>query len=73
MGNDASKNIRRRMTIRRGGNTSGSEDEYSLIDIREKYERMPKITKQERMIVKSSWNTLQNNVIQKVGNNYKIY
>ena len=66
MGNDASKNLKRHMTLRRGGNRSDAGDEYSLIDIREKYERMPKVSAQERMIIKSSWKTIQSKVIQKV-------
>ena len=72
MGNGTSK-LKQRMTIRRGRNTSDSGDEYSLIDIREKYENMPKVTKQERMIIKSSWRILQTTVIQKVTNYCDIY
>ena len=68
MGNDASKNLKRHMTMRRGGNRSEPADEYSAIDIREKYERMPKVSAQERMIIKSSWKTIQNKVIQTVSN-----
>ena len=66
MGNDASKNFKRAMTVRRGGNRGDTTDEYSAIDIREKYERMPKVSAQERMIIKSAWKTIQNKVIQKV-------
>ena len=66
MGNDASKNLKRSLTMRRGGNRGEIPDEYSAIDIREKYERMPKVGSQERMIIKSSWKTIQRNVIQKV-------
>ena len=66
MGNDASKNLKRHMTMRRGGNRSEPKDEYSAIDIREKFERMPKLSAQERMIIKSSWRIIQNKVVQKV-------
>ena len=66
MGNDASKNLKRHMTLRRGGNRGEIEEEYSAVDIRLKYEKMPKVTAQERMVVKSAWRTIQNNVIQKV-------
>ena len=66
MGNDASKNLKRSLTMRRGGSRGEIPDEYSAIDIREKYERMPKVGSQERMIIKSSWKTIQRNVIQKV-------
>jgi len=67
MGNDASKNLKRSFTMRRGGSRGEIPDEYSAIDIREKYERMPKVGSQERMIIKSSWKTIQRNVIQKRG------
>ena len=66
MGNDASKNLKRAMTIKRGGRGSDSGDEYSAIDIREKYERMPKVSVEERMIIKSSWRIIQNKVIARV-------
>ena len=65
MGNDASKSLKRTLT-RRGGGRGEIPDEYSAIDIREKYERMPKVGSQERMIIKSSWKTIKRNVIQKV-------
>lgn len=65
MGNDASKNLKRSLTMRRGGRGE-IPDEYSAIDIRERYERMPKVGSQERMIIKSSWKVIQRNVIQKV-------
>ena len=78
MGNDASKNLKRAMTIKRGGRGSDTGDEYSAIDIREKYERLPKVSVEERMIIKSSWRIIQNKVIARVcGFNiiwdYKIY
>ena len=66
MGNDASKNLKRAMTIKRGGRGSDTGDEYSAIDIREKYERMPKVSVEERMIIKSSWRIIQNKVIARV-------
>ena len=66
MGNDASKSLKRTLTVRRGGGRGEIPDEYSPIDIREKYERMPKVGSQERMIIKSSWKTIKRNVIQKV-------
>ena len=69
MGNDTSKNLKRAMTVRRGGNRGDASDEYSDIDIRLKYERMPTVGSQERMIIKSSWKTIQRNVIQKVNLN----
>ena len=69
MGNDTSKNLKRAMTVRRGGSRGEASDEYSAIDIREKYERMPKVGSQERMIIKSSWKAIQRNVIQKVSMN----
>ena len=68
MGNGGSK-LKKTLTIRRGRNRSDDGDEYSPIDIRLKYENMPKVTAQERMIVKSSWRTLKTKVIQKVVNN----
>jgi len=67
MGNDASKSLKRTLTVRRGGGRGEIPDEYSPIDIREKYERMPKVGSQERMIIKSSWKTIKRNVIQKRG------
>ena len=66
MGNDASKNLKRAMTIKRGGRGSDQGDEYSAIDIREKYERLPKVSVEERMIIKSSWRIIQNKVIARV-------
>ena len=70
MGNQQSReNIKRSMTIRRRGNRAEVGDEYTDIDIREKYERMPKVSCQERMIIKSSWRTIKNKVIQQVNNN----
>ena len=66
MGSDTSKNLKRAMTVRRGGRGGEASDEYSDIDIRLKYERMPTVGAQERMIIKSSWKTIKRNVIQKV-------
>ena len=78
MGNDASKNLKRAMTIKRAGRGSDQGDEYSAIDIREKYERLPKVSVEERMIIKSSWRIIQNKVIARVCEfdiiwDYKIY
>jgi hypothetical protein len=61
------------MTMRRGGNRSEVADEYSAIDIRVKYERMPTVSSQERMIIKSSWRTIKNKVIQQVNSNIDNY
>ena len=73
MGNQQSReNIKRSMTIRRRGNRADDGDEYTAIDIRERYERMPKVSCQERMIIKSSWRTIKNKVIQQVNNNIGI-
>ena len=73
MGNDASKNLKRAMTIKRGGRGSDAGDEYSAIDIREKYERMPKVSAEERMIIKSSWRIIQNKVIARVCEFFMIW
>jgi len=72
MGNDASKNLKRAMTIKRGGRGSDAGDEYSAIDIREKYERLPKVSVEERMIIKSSWRIIQNKVIARHGTDFFI-
>ena len=72
MGNQQSReNLKRTMTMRRGNRTE-IPDEYTAIDIRERYERMPKVSAQERMIIKSSWQTIKNKVIQKVNSNFDI-
>ena len=76
MGNQQSRdNLKRSLTVRRGGNRSTGVDEYTAIDIREKYERMPKVSAEERMIIKSSWRTIKNKVIQQVNINtmFNVY
>lgn len=74
MGNQQSReNLKRSMTMRRGGNRSEVADEYSAIDIRVKYERMPTVSSQERMIIKSSWRTIKNKVIQQRGQEFFIH